>query len=808
MAFFTPLIAAEELVNGNSRTTVYGSLYIWFIIHFVGYTIANIFFLIKKLRKSVGIERLQIKFFILGITFAVIFGSLTNIFIPLFTGYYDIQNLGPVATLLLVGFITYAIMKTRFLDIRFAVRALIIKLLYSSILFGISVLGLYVYSLLTKVPIDTRAFILIFVLVLIVALLGQFISNIIILVTDKFFFQRTYTEQEVLNRLARTMAESIDLESLVKRIQDAFKDVFHVNFVTFFIFSNNNELRSMGDKLNNFDLAIQDPIIQRILRDEEILVIDEMRAQLDTDLKKVESEKIIEELSKVSGQVIIPLHGTEKITGMIILGEKKSNEAFTVNDIHSLETLSYQAGIAIENAYLYSEVQNFSKNLQKEVANATADLRGKNHFLAILRSLDQIIMNTLDLDLMSQKIVDTISWEMGYVGGMIALIDEKHHILRARAISQTPSFDKIKEYLPKKIHQFTISLFDKENPLVKTVFESKPMYFPRLSDLYNPVIPESLSKKIQQQTGIKTNVVWPLSAKGKKLGVVVLGLQKDIKKITSKEKELMQAFADQTGIAIENASLYDSLTHTNEQLERANNHLKELDRMKDEFVSIASHELRTPMTAIQGYAWMLQRGKHKARLSPHQKDYLDKIIRSTERLIALVSDMLDVSRIEGGRIEMVFHPEQIEDLIKSTFDEILPKAVEKKIELTYDFSKALLPKVDIDEKKIREVLLNLVGNALKFTSPHGKVKVGAHRKGKFVQIDVTDTGRGISRQDIPKLFKKFVRLDESYAMISETSGTGLGLYISKALVELHGGKIGVKSILGKGSTFSFTVRLA
>jgi len=186
----------------------------------------------------------------------------------------------------------------------------------------------------------------------------------------------------------------------------------------------------------------------------------------------------------------------------------------------------------------------------------------------------------------------------------------------------------------------------------------------------------------------------------------------------------------------------------------------------------------------------------------------DKIIRSTERLIALVSDMLDVSRIEGGRIEMVFHPEQIEDLIKSTFDEILPKAVEKKIELTYDFSKALLPKVDIDEKKIREVLLNLVGNALKFTSPHGKVKVGAHRKGKFVQIDVTDTGRGISRQDIPKLFKKFVRLDESYAMISETSGTGLGLYISKALVELHGGKIGVKSILGKGSTFSFTVRLA
>ena len=246
----------------------------------------------------------------------------------------------------------------------------------------------------------------------------------------------------------------------------------------------------------------------------------------------------------------------------------------------------------------------------------------------------------------------------------------------------------------------------------------------------------------------------------------------------------------------------------NKALERANEHLKELDMMKDEFVSIASHELRTPMTAIQGYAWMLKKGKHKATFSRRQKDYLEKIITSTDRLIDLVSDMLDVSRIEGGRIKIEFHQEDISDIIKSTIEEIKPKSLEKDIILSYTSPAKKLPLVEIDNKKIREVLLNFIGNAIKFTSQTGKITVSARKKGKFVQVRVTDTGRGISKEDIPKLFKKFSRLEHSYAMISETAGTGLGLYISKAFVEMHGGKVGVKSKIEEGSIFYFTVRIA
>lgn len=805
VSIFTPFIARNEFISGESRITEYGILYWWFIVHFLGYTIANIYLLIKKLLKAKGIEKNQIVVFIWGVSFAVIFGSITNIFIPLLTPYSDIQNLGPIATLFLVGATTYSILRTRFLDIRFAIRSVSVKILYIIVLFIISSFGIYIYQWLTGNIVDSRAFILGFILISIYAFIGEYLQKWITTGTDRIFFQQTFTEQEILNELARTMAQSIDINSLTSKIKDAFKKVFHIHYVSFLIFTDDDVVK-MGDKIKRNSLDYNHILVDRLSRKKDIIVLDELKILIQDKNDRAEEFQIIEEMTNIDSQVIVPLHGSEKVIGMMVLGEKKSNEAFSTNDIQALETLSYQAGIAIENASLYSEVKSFSKKLQQEIAKATLDLREKNKFLSILRGLDQIIMNTLDLDRMCQKIVDTISWDMGYIGGMIALIDERRHLLQAMAISQTPAFDEIKKILPKNLKQFTISLSEKDNALARAVLYSEEGTFESMTDIFSPVIPKDLTTKTDKKIGIKSNLVYPLSAKGKKLGVVILGLPKEPKQIKAKERELIQAFVDQTGIAIENASLYSDITKTNKELEKANEHLKELDKMKDEFVSIASHELRTPMTAIQGFAWMLQKGKHKARLSTRQRDYLTKIIESTNRLISLVGDMLDVTKIEGGKFSLEMKEEKIENIIKSTIEEIKPKSLEKNIVLGFETSKSNIPSVEIDEKRIREVLLNLIGNAIKFTPVNGRITVSAKKKGKMVQVDVTDSGRGINRQDIPKLFKKFGRLEHSYAMISETSGTGLGLYISKALVEMHGGKISVKSKLNKGSVFTFTLR--
>jgi signal transduction histidine kinase len=239
------------------------------------------------------------------------------------------------------------------------------------------------------------------------------------------------------------------------------------------------------------------------------------------------------------------------------------------------------------------------------------------------------------------------------------------------------------------------------------------------------------------------------------------------------------------------------------KLRVTNLRLEELDKMKDEFVSITSHELRTPMTAIQGYLWMLRSGRG-GKLTDKQSGYLAKAERGSERMVRLINDMLDVSRIEQGRMVLKREEFDIKLLIQEVLEEARLKANVKRLPLTFLAVAEKLPKVSADRQRVREVLVNLLDNAIKFTTK-GSVTVDAYPQGPFLKISITDTGRGISQEDLPRLFKKFGRLETSFVTAAEAGGTGLGLYISKALVERMGGKTGVESEVGKGSTFSFTL---
>lgn len=240
------------------------------------------------------------------------------------------------------------------------------------------------------------------------------------------------------------------------------------------------------------------------------------------------------------------------------------------------------------------------------------------------------------------------------------------------------------------------------------------------------------------------------------------------------------------------------------KLEEANKKLKEVDHLQDDFVSIASHELRTPMTAIRSYAWM---ALHKAGITLPQnlEKYLVRILLSTERLINLVNDLLNISRIESRKIEINPEPVDLIVLVKDIVDEVY---YSKSTEGNFQFIllEKPIPKVFADPEKLREILLNLVGNSLKFTPQGGKIIFDFFSDGKTVEISVKDSGIGISREDLSKLFHKFSRLDNSYTAMSTSGGTGLGLYISKKLVELMHGKVWVESEgLGKGATFTISL---
>jgi PAS domain S-box-containing protein len=230
--------------------------------------------------------------------------------------------------------------------------------------------------------------------------------------------------------------------------------------------------------------------------------------------------------------------------------------------------------------------------------------------------------------------------------------------------------------------------------------------------------------------------------------------------------------------------------------------LRELDKMKSDFVSNVSHELRTPLTAIKGSVDNMLDGI-TGQLSEKQDRYLARIKSNADRLTRLINNVLDLSRIEAGKIDLKSAYLSLVTLAQEVAESIRPVATEKLISLEVD-SPDSSATAWADRDKITQVLMNLVGNAVKFTPPHGKVSIAVNRNGdQWMQISVTDTGPGIPPEEAGKIFDRFYQIDQTGKQ--KARGTGLGLAISKVLVEMHGGKIWLESAIGRGSTFSFTV---
>jgi PAS domain S-box-containing protein len=224
----------------------------------------------------------------------------------------------------------------------------------------------------------------------------------------------------------------------------------------------------------------------------------------------------------------------------------------------------------------------------------------------------------------------------------------------------------------------------------------------------------------------------------------------------------------------------------------------EADRAKSEFISTVSHELRTPMTAIKGYTDLLYGGV-VGPLNDNQQHFLRVITNNTNRLIALINDLLDISRIETGLVRFEPVPVKLGEIITDVVEALAARAQEKGLTLTYQVD-AGLPEVMGDRDRLYQVLTNLIGNAFNYT-PEGSVSVAATRAGEVVQVSVNDTGIGIKSEDISRIFDRFYRSEDP--LVQEASGTGLGLPIVKMFVEMHGGRVWVDSEKGKGSTFTF-----
>lgn len=319
-------------------------------------------------------------------------------------------------------------------------------------------------------------------------------------------------------------------------------------------------------------------------------------------------------------------------------------------------------------------------------------------------------------------------------------------------------------------------------------------------------VTEDMSLLVKPMPQIKSLVLCPVMRANNLIGVLTMGTKRESLALTEEEKELAMLITSMINFAFKIHDTEITLSKVTEEVYKMNSKLHQLDKLKDDFVSIASHELRTPMTAIRSYAWMAL-NRADVPLSDKLKKYLQRTLVSTERLINLVNDMLNVSRIESGRIEITPQAFDLQNLVGEVLVEIDAKAKEKALHITN--TPVSLPKVFADPNKVHQILLNLLGNSLKFVPQNGAISLTYFNDGNFVEISIQDNGVGISATDVPRLFRKFSRLDNSYIAASSTGGTGLGLYICKSLVELMKGKIWVKSDgENKGATFSFTLPVA
>jgi len=288
---------------------------------------------------------------------------------------------------------------------------------------------------------------------------------------------------------------------------------------------------------------------------------------------------------------------------------------------------------------------------------------------------------------------------------------------------------------------------------------------------------------------------------------------------TSEDSQLMTIITDQVAIALNNVQIFDDLQQqsalledevsrateelrrTNDELTSAYDEIKKSSQMKSQFLAHMSHELRTPLNAVIGFSEILEE-KTFAELNERQSRYVHNILTSSRHLLELINEILDLAKVESGEMQLILTEFLVEDCLGQVTEVVRPLAANKSIALNHDIDPEL-GLITGDEGRIKQILYNLLSNAIKFTPEKGRVDVLAGRRADgTLEIAVVDTGIGIKKEHQDLIFSEFRQVEESYSRRYE--GTGLGLALTRRLVELHGGEIWVESEVGEGSTFTFT----
>ena len=443
---------------------------------------------------------------------------------------------------------------------------------------------------------------------------------------------------------------------------------------------------------------------------------------------------------------------------------------FDDSQIALMETFADQAAIAIENARLLTELQARTAELTSSVGQLTA-----------LGEVGQAVSSSLDLETVLTTIVARAVQLTGLNGGVIFEYDEAAEEFAQRAATE--------EAGALAEARRTAPIRKGEGVVGRTALTLEPAQVPDITvaGAYEGRLRETLVA-----SGVRAVLAVPMVREGCLIGclAVTRNAPGDFPTATI---ALLRTLATQSTLAIQNARLFRELADKSRQLEAASRH-------KSEFLANMSHELRTPLNAIIGFSEVLSE-RMFGELNDKQDEYLKDIHASGQHLLSLINDILDLSKIEAGRMELELSGFDLSMTIDNALALIRERAARRSVELHTTVDERV-GQVQGDERKIRQVLLNLLSNAIKFTPEGGRIAVETKPMNGFIEVSVTDSGVGIAPEDQEAVFEEFRQVGTADKKVE---GTGPGLALSRKLIERHGGRIWVKSQVGAGSTFTFTI---
>lgn len=416
------------------------------------------------------------------------------------------------------------------------------------------------------------------------------------------------------------------------------------------------------------------------------------------------------------------------------------------------------------------------------------ELNERNKTLALLRKIDEIVLSSeKDTRKVAQQVVETIVTETDFKLVTIFLREGAH--LKLFATSRQDAVTELETAVNALLLQ-EISVHKGEHP-ANVVTQNGEIKSYELHDFLKDHLAPEQSGQVGAFMELKTMFVCPLVVRARPLGVLLMGSPQTQNQISDYKQNLVNRLTGVVAIALDSSLLY-------RELQQANKHLKELDRAKDEFISMASHQLRTPLTTIKGYLSMMEEGD-AGKINRGQRQFIDNALSGSTRMSKMIGELLNVSRMTTGKFKIEPAKVNLTRIVQDEINQLRLHATTRKLKLI--FNKPARDVVgELDEDKTRQVIMNFIDNGIYYTK-EGSVTVNLKEERGKIFLTVVDTGIGVPKAARAKLFSKFFRA--ANAKVARPDGTGLGLFLAKKVIEEQGGKLIFATEEGKGSTFGF-----